>query len=502
MNFNLDTLQFENAGKEPGKLAFAGSDGDLTWHEFEAEVKKLCSVFKETGLPKGHPVLIYGHKEKLFPVAITASLTYGVPYIPVDTVMPLERVKRICEISGTQLMINCAGKAIDAPVTIQINPGLKKNGAGKADFSKAIYTHSIGPMAYIMFTSGSTGEPKGVMIPLQSVRSLVHWMERDYPVDAQTVFMNQAPFSFDISMVELYSTLQLGGTTVLNDNAVAKNEKEFIDRLKKYNCTFWNSTPSFAYTYLTSQLFSEANLPKLKHFLFAGEELTARLVQRLKRAFPTSKVYNAYGPTEATYTNTFIEITDDILEKYSALLPIGYTKWDSKMLVENESGNEEEEGELVIVGDNVGAGYLNREDLTTTKFTARDNMRAFKTGDYGYKRGELVFFTGRRDDQVKLNGYRIEIGDINRHLEEIPFIAEAVTVPLKVGTTVKKIVAFARLRDKAAANKEELKASIAKTLATKLPAYMVPSDIVFLDAFPVNVNHKIDKLKLVEMYTA
>ncbi|HTB08122.1 MAG TPA: AMP-binding protein [Bacteroidia bacterium] len=499
MNINFNTLAFENLDKNKDKLAFACSDGEMNWQEFYELVNKILNVFKSIDLSKGHPVIIYGHKEKLFPAAIAACFLYGTPYIPADIIMPEDRVKKIQSISGSEVLINCTHTQLDVSSAITINTKLEVSISRKADFSEAIYTHSTGPLAYIMFTSGSTGEPKGVMIPMQAVKSFVNWFKKDFMANENTVFMNQAPFSFDISLVELLGTLSYGATAVLNDYDTVKNADLFIERIKKYKCSFWNSTPSFAYLYLTAPLFASDNLPTFTDFLFMGEELTAKLVRRLRNAFPVVRIFNAYGPTEATIVTTLIEITPEIADTYHASLPIGHPKPDGEILILNESGNAEEEGEIVIVGDHVSVGYLKQESLSMERFYEYNSRRAYRTGDFGFKKNGLVFYNGRQDDQVKLNGYRIEIGEISKHIENIDFISDAVTVPLKAGTQVKKIVSFATLKGKPVENNTELKDNALQILKTKMPDYMLPSDIIFVDTFPVNSNHKIDKKKLVEM---
>jgi D-alanine--poly(phosphoribitol) ligase subunit 1 len=498
MNLNFDSLSFENRDVNPDKLAFACSDGDISWNEFEKQVNEIIAEFRQIGLPQGHPVIIYGHKEKLFPIAITACFTYGVPYIPVDIIMPKDRLSKIQNISGSQVLVNCANAQIDLNVNVIIGDDLKAKKKKDADYTKLSYNGNAGPLGYIMFTSGSTGEPKGVMVPMRCIKSFVKWFKKDYPASQSTVFMNQAPFSFDISLVEILGTLSHGATAVLNDTNTIRNADLFIKRIEKYNCSFWNSTPSFAYLYLTSPLFTADNLNSLETFLFMGEELTSKLVNRLRNAFPGSKIYNAYGPTEATIVTTLVEITPQIVEKYSTSLPIGYAKYDGEVLIENEEHKEEKEGEIIIAGDHVAAGYLNRDDLTQKCFMQHKSMWAYKTGDHGYKRDALIFFMGRKDDQVKLNGYRIEIGDINKHIEAIKPVIEAVTIPLKVGGQTKSIISFVRVNENI--SQDTLKKNLTSTLRTRVPEYMIPSDIIVMDNFPVNSNHKIDKLRLLEIY--
>lgn len=475
MRFDFKLLDFVECEKEFDKLAVCGSDKDLTWSELKNEVDSFKKKLQKYNLPKGHPVLIYGHKEVDFIVSIISCMSLGFPYIPIDTIYPKDRVDKIATIVKSAIKID----------TIE----------NKIDFNQINISTSYllsDPIIYIIFTSGSTGEPKGVQITQNSILDFEKWLNSDFGLSKDSVFMNQAPFSFDLSVYELVGFLSLGATIVLNSKDTIENHLLYFERLKKYSCDVWVSTPSFISKLLLSSEFEEKNIKSLKTFLFCGEVLPSNTVKRIKNSFPSSIVLNTYGPTEATVATTLIEITSDILEKYSKNLPVGYVKENSKINLLDI--DEQNIGELEIVGDNVSIGYFKNEELNKQKFEKKYEKRSFRTGDFGYFEDGLLFFANRKDELIKLHGFRIELGEIDKELLIDKMVSESITIPLKRGNDVAKIISF--VIGSKSLDIEVLKHNISKNL----PYYMIPSDIVVLDKFPYNSNHKIDKNELINIY--
>ncbi|WP_026804534.1 AMP-binding protein [Aliarcobacter lanthieri] len=475
MRFDFKLMDFVECDKDSYKLAVCGSNKDLTWSEFKNEVDILKEKLLKYNLPKAHPIIIYGHKEVDFVISIVACMSLGFPYIPIDTIYPKDRVNKIVDIVKSSLTIN----------TIENNIYFDEKNLSTTYFLNE-------QIIYIIFTSGSTGEPKGVQITQNSILDFQKWLNNDFGLSQNSIFMNQAPFSFDLSVYELVGFLSLGGTIVLNSKDVIENHLEYFKRLKKYACNVWVSTPSFISKLLLSSEFVEENIKSLKTFLFCGEVLPSTTVKRIKNNFPNSKVLNTYGPTEATVATTLVEITLEILEKYTKNLPVGYVK--SGTVINLLDIDSENIGEIEIVGDNVSIGYFKNEELNRQKFEKKYEKRSFRTGDFGYFEDNLLFFANRKDELIKLHGFRIELGEIDKELINNKLIDEAITIPLKRGNEVVKLISFIICNHKL--DIEKLKKDILKNL----PYYMVPSDIVILDYFPYNPNHKIDKNELINIY--
>ena len=309
MRFDLQLLDFVECEKDSEKIAISASDKDLTWNEFKSEVEKVKLELCQYNLLKGHPVIIYGHKEANFIVSLTACMSLGFPYIPVDTIYPIERLHKIAAIVNSAIVINTIENKIDFE---------SKNSA------TTYYLDD--PIVYIIFTSGSTGEPKGVQITRDSILDFKKWLETDFNFSHKNIFMNQAPFSFDLSVYELVGFLLFGGTIVLNSRELLENHIEYFERLKRYACNTWVSTPSFISKYLLSSEFTSENIKNLETFLFCGEVLPSTTAKRILNNFSNSKVLNTYGPTEATVATTLVNITQEIIAKYPKNLPVGFEK--------------------------------------------------------------------------------------------------------------------------------------------------------------------------------
>ena len=199
MRFDLELLDFVECDKEFNKIAVSGSDKDLTWNEFKNEVENFKTKLLEFNLPKGHPVVIYGHKEASFIVSAVACMSLGFPYIPVDTIYPQERLNKIVNVVNSAVVINTIEDKIDFNI--------------EKVSTEYFYED---PIIYIIFTSGSTGEPKGVQITRDSILDFAKWLEKYFNFNSNNIFMNQAPFSFDLSVYELMGFLLFGGTIVVN----------------------------------------------------------------------------------------------------------------------------------------------------------------------------------------------------------------------------------------------------------------------------------------------
>lgn len=472
-----------------------GTDETISFIELHHRFLKLKTLLQNKSFDKTLPVLIYGEKQASFPVAIITLFHLHIPYVGIDSIFPENRVKAIQEITSASLLINLTDTILDVQVDLIIDKNLelvKDNHHLKTTLPN--YTHD--DLCYILFTSGSTGLPKGVQITRSAFLNFFDWYITWPILNKDLTFMNQATFSFDVYLCDFIGAFYFGALLVLNDLKILKNSAVFIDRFSQYQATTLFCTPSFISMYLTLPNFIESQFPHFKHLVLMGEEVSLTLVKKIKKAFPTLKIINSYGPTEATIVVTYIEITDNIINNHKTI-PIGYCKPNSQVLIQNESNNPEELGELVIVGDNVSIGYCNRPELNEDKFFIHKGKRAYKTGDAAYIIDDLIFFNGRLDNQVKLNGYRIELDEITAVLLKYPEVLDATTLPLKSGNVVKKIISFITLKNKSEVDmNEELK----QYLNIDLPVYMVPSEIITIKELPVNSNYKIDSKALTEFY--
>src|SRR6266576_2231535 len=460
------------------------SDGrTLTYGELRRHSDALaCHLTERLGEDR-RPIAVLGHREPEMLIAFLGAVKSGRPYVPLDTALPQQRIDKILETSRAALVLTPKD-------VLQFSASQVRGPARKVQGDEPFY---------ILFTSGSTGEPKGVIITLASLEHFITWMLAEQRfTDLGEVFLNQAPFSFDLSVMDLYCSLATGGTLFSVNRDLIENPKQLYRALANSGVTTWVSTPSFARMCLVEQKFAEAMLPRVCRFLFCGETLAPQTAAELLGRFPRAQVWNMYGPTEATVATTSIRIDDSILQKYSAL-PVGRAMPGTQILVVDQNCHElpaNERGGIIIAGPNVSPGYIGRPDLTARAFFERRGQRAYKTGDLGRFRDGLLFFEGRVDEQIKLSGYRIELGDVEANLRMLPAVRDAVVIPVIKNDTAQSLAACVLLDARNETSDFELAHSLRTQLSERLPTYMLPRKFVFLDMFPMTANGKVDRTAL------
>ena len=482
MYFDVATKIFREENVEANKIAFAAADKNITWRELKTLADKICETLKKEAIPKGNTVLVYGDKEAFFLAAVLSCYRMSLPFVPVNNSLPKNRIEKIIAQTQSEIMIVCG----DYPNIPNISLIIKNDFSISRNTSSPLSGENLrGGCAYILFTSGSSGEPKGVIISDENITAFTHWFTKEFPVNKETVFINQASFLFDISLADFFGTLHTGGTCVFNTNEITSNSTLFFERINSYKGNYWNSTPSFITRCFADKNFNAENLSSLTHFIFSGENLTASLVKELKLRFPKASIINAYGPTETTIFASFEEITDELLiENTLPICKVG----NPTIHIENK--------EIIITGNNVGAGYLNNDSLTYQKFISYKNKKAFCTGDLAFIKNGYVYYDGRKDEQIKLNGYRIELNEIKHTLESIDFIEQAECLPIIIDGKIKRLIAFIT------SNTQPDISSIKNILEKELPIYMIPSEIILLKQFPYTNSFKVDKQQLLLNYLA
>src|SRR6266487_6292343 len=460
------------------------SDGrTLTYGELRRHSDALaCHLTERLGEDR-RPIAVLGHREPEMLIAFLGAVKSGRPYVPLDTALPQQRIDKILATSGAALTLTPE----DTAQFSASNAPTPANRVGRDD-----------PF-YILFTSGSTGEPKGVIITLACLEHFLAWMiaEQRFTELGET-FLNQAPFSFDLSVMDLYCSLVTGGTLFSISRDLVANPKMLYRAIANSGVTTWVSTPSFAQMCLVEEKFGEAMLPRVRRFLFCGETLAPQTAARLLKRFPGAEVWNTYGPTEATVATTSVRIDHTILEKYSPL-PVGRVMPGTEIFVVNENREvlpTNKRGESIIAGPNVSPGYLARPDLTGNAFFRYRGQHAYRTGDRGRFRDNLLFFEGRVDEQIKLYGYRIELGDVEANLRALAPVRDSVVIPVVKDGATQSLAAFVVLNARDEASHFELANKLRKQLGERLPAYMLPRKFVFLDAFPMTANGKVNRASL------
>ena len=460
----------------------------LTYRELLARTRAVADYVRRQAPVGRSPVVVLGHKEPEMIAGFLGVVASGRAYIPLDDSLPAHRVASVTAAAGAGLMLT--------PQLIASLP--------PAEEAELLPPRADAPF-YIIFTSGSTGDPKGVVITTACLDAFLEWMLAEHPfVEGKETFLNQAPFSFDLSVMDLYLSLVTGGTLYSVTRRQISDFKLLFRALDAAGLTAWVSTPSFAQLCLAERSFAAGRLPGLRHFLFCGETLLPDTAARLLDRFPLAEVWNTYGPTEATVATTSVRITGELTGRPGAL-PIGRPRPGTRMYLRDEYGAvaaEGERGEMVIAGPNVSPGYLGRPDLTDAAFfDERDGLRAYRTGDWGRWRDGLLFFEGRQDGQIKLHGYRIELADIEENLNALDEVRDSVVVPVSRHGTVQFLAAF--VVPLGECPDEESSSAFADALrvrlAERVPGYMLPRKIHFRSLLPMTANGKADRRRLSEI---
>ncbi len=473
----------------PDRLAHVSRNRSLTYGELIRQSDIVAAYLAETLPGDSAPVIVQGHKEPEMLIAFLGAIKAGHPYSPIDSATPPQRAERILAISGALLTLT--PERVADLITHSNAPAFRRDDQPKPD-----------DPFYIIFTSGSTGEPKGVLITHGCLESYLDWMlEEQVFSEQRETFLNQAPFSFDLSVMDVYCSLVTGGTLFSLNQIEIANPAQLYRALTRSETTVWVSTPSFAQLCLAERTFAEAMLPRLRKFLFCGETLTPEVASALLDRFPRAAVWNLYGPTEATVATTSIRIVPAVLARYRSL-PVGYPRPASRVLVVDDDGQpvaDGERGEIVIAGPNVSPGYVNRPDLTARAFFRMNGLRAYRTGDWGRYQDHLLFCEGRSDGQIKLHGHRIELGDVESHLQALPGVRDAIVVPQVKEGQAEWLAAFVIMNEATHDREFEVSRLLRSRLAERLPAYMLPRKFYFLSAFPLTANGKADRRKLAEV---
>ena len=472
-----------------------------TYGDLKKDSDSLAAQIDRLGLPDKSPVVVFGGQEYEMLATFVALTKSGHAYIPIDSHSALERVAAIVEVAEPSLIIAINDFPL-ADVTAPIFSAEQVQAAFREGASYEL-SHPVqgDDNYYIIFTSGTTGKPKGVQISHNNLLSFTNWMitDKEFATPERPQMLAQPPYSFDLSVMYWAPTLALGGTLFALPSAVTQDFKQLFETILSLPIAIWTSTPSFADMALLSDDFNSQKLPQLTHFYFDGEELTVKTAQKLRDRFPQARIINAYGPTEATVALSAVAVTDEMLQNCKRL-PIGYTKADSPTFVIDEEGQKVpngQQGEIIVCGPAVSKGYLNNPEKTAEAFFEFEGLPAYHTGDVGSMTDEgLLLYGGRMDFQIKFNGFRIELEDVSQNLNKSKYVESAVAVPrYNKDHKVQNLLAYVILKDGVAEQFEreiDITKAIKGDLQDIMMSYMMPSKFLYRETLPLTPNGKID----------
>jgi D-alanine--poly(phosphoribitol) ligase subunit 1 len=359
--------------------------------------------------------------------------------------------------------------------------------------------------AYIMFTSGSTGIPKGVVISHANVLNFIDWAKTTFGVGPGDILTNVNPLYFDNSVFDFYAALFNGARLVPFSKAEVSDPKVLVDKIDAAACTLWFSVPSLLIFLQTMRATDGKNLRSIRRFIFGGEGYPKAKLKQLYDAYSgSSQFFNVYGPTECTCICSSYEITRDDFEVLRGLPPLGHIAKNFSWLIlgdDDRAVPEGETGELCLSGPNVGKGYFNDPERSAASFVQNPLNKIFS--EIIYRTGDLVRFDprdgklyieGRQDNQIKHMGYRIELEEIEAALNCLDYVSEAAALHSSVN-------GFSRIVAVVASTEAIDDQRMRRDLGKIIPSYMIPSVFHREPVLPKNANGKIDRLRLRAHYS-
>ena len=484
----LHQLIEQQAARTPNDVAVTDGQCSFNYAELNRRANRLSHWLREQGVGPDSRVGVALERSIELPVALLAVLKAGGAYVPLDPEFPAERLAHMLEDSGVRLLLTQQPLLDELPQTCARAFCLDRDWALLDGYADSDLSNRAQPddLAYVIYTSGSTGKPKGVAVRHGGVVNFMLGMAREPGLGASDRVLALTSLSFDISALELYLPLLVGGRVVLVDRDVARDPSRLLGVALEQGVTVIQATPS-TWTLLSGH----ADFPRLSgcRFFCGGEALSAELADKLTAQ--TEQLWNLYGPTETTIWSAAWKI-----EKGARAL-LGKPIANTQLYIldgELQPAPIGVAGELYIGGDGLARGYHGRPELTAERFVANPygremGARMYRTGDLARWRADGVLeYLGRIDHQVKIRGFRIELGEIESRLLGQPGVREAVVIARDAGQ-VKQLVGYVT---------GEIETDLRAALLEELPDYMVPAQIVPLERMPLTPNGKLDRKALPE----
>ena len=509
--YNLGRAFSRTASTHADRVALRiPGETDVRFGALDRLANRFAWILIGRGVKRGSTIAIVHSKTANCYALMLASLKIGAAYLNVDERNPEARLRHVFSRAEPSLIVvdalapdvRTGFSAFGVPIIDLRSSEVQFELALASDAEPATTEHVTGAdPAYLMFTSGSTGAPKGVVISHAAVLAFRMWIAHAFDVSTDDVFTNLNPMYFDNSVFDFYGSLFNGASLVAIGRTLAANPAAMLDELERAGATVWFSVPSML-IYLTKLDFLESTrLPSIRAIVFGGEGYPKPELAKLYGIFGSSKsFYNVYGPTECTCMCSAYCISASDLVEPTGLVTLGPIAPNFDVLVLDESGVAVEfgdVGELYLGGPQVGLGYVNDPELTAASFVQNPRHRSWR--DIVYRTGDLVRlsadgrsldFVGRRDHQIKHMGYRIELEEIELALNSISEIFEAAVVLVETEHGAGMLAAFTGSVSDVSVRE------IRDALARCLPDYMLPERIVQLRVLPKNANGKIDRQAL------
>ncbi|WP_167376261.1 amino acid adenylation domain-containing protein [Xenorhabdus vietnamensis] len=487
-------------------IANSGEQPTLTYSQFQTCIDNMVTVLLKEGVRKGDVVAILMDRSTDMLTAIFAALKAGAAYLPIDPNYPQERIDYMLNDSGVEVIVS---DKLNQSLVAKSYIVIDGNSIPAQENVKQFNLSTANSLAYMIYTSGSTGKPKGVMIDHYSVVNRIEWMQERYPLDNTDVVLQKTPISFDVSVWELFWWSISGASVHLLPPGAHKDPLEIIKAISVHHVTTLHFVPSMLQPFLDI-LESEPELvdklTSLRRVFTSGEALPPTRVNQFRKIFsvfglnaPT--LINLYGPTEATVDVSYFEFlpeNNDVINR----VPIGFPINNISLRIMSQHGTRQSvgiAGELQISGIGLARGYHNKPELTDEKFIWDGEQRWYRTGDLArWLSDGSIEYLGRIDNQVKIRGNRIELGEVQNTLERIPGITQAEVLPQKNNNDGTYLFAYYvtnnQITNNQVTNNQSFTSEkLRKTLLEFLPDFMVPLKFFQVPFIPLTPNGKVDR---------
>jgi D-alanine--poly(phosphoribitol) ligase subunit 1 len=512
MNYNITQPFVESARKYPNKLALYADGREYTYQEVLDLVTRVADWLSNGIGRSPNRVGIFASRSMEACVGILAAAWVGAAYVPINLKLPGAGVAGLLRRSGLDALIaDATGSKMLTPQLVEESPAkilCVRNHVPSGPAGRLAYFEELPPtdsladrpvntaadgVGYILYTSGSTGVPKGVMVPSGAVNQLLNVMEQDYPLKPEDRMAETTDVTFDLSVYNMFATWRAGASLHVIPPVQAMAPAKFV---AEHQISVWLSVPSIAAFMSRMGLLKKDAFPSLRYTFFCGEPLLAGVAQAWQVAASNSAVVNMYGPTEAAVMCIGQEYGPQAVLTRDCVA-IGKPFTDTGVAIAKDNtrfASTGEQGELLLGGPQLALGYLDDAEKTAARFAIINGARWYRTGDLAYCDETGIFhYLGRVDNQVKILGYRVELEEIECHLRDSTRCADVAVVawPLHAGSAA-GVVGFV-------VNCEESEETVKEGLQATLPSYMVPSKIHFVPELPLNNNGKVDRGALLKM---